>query len=74
MAFAPFEDPVLDAAHSEGSNARHYRPTAKPPTHYTAQEKWAWELGWRLQESLETRTSDTPESSGTSGSPETEAL
>ena len=53
MSFAPFEDPTMDAAHSEGSNARHWNPQARPPAHYTALEKWAWELGWWLQQSLE---------------------
>ena len=53
MAFAPYGDPAMDAAHTEGSYARHYNPKATPPAHYTPIEKWAWNLGWRLQESLE---------------------
>lgn len=53
MSFAPFEDPRMDAEHSEGSHARQFTPRARPPAHYTENEKWAWELGFRLQKSLQ---------------------
>ncbi len=26
---------------------------SKPPTHFNANELWAWHLGWRLQEFLQ---------------------
>lgn len=53
MSFAPYEDPRMDAAHSEGSYARQFNPRSRPPEHYTEIEKWAWDLGFRLQESLQ---------------------
>lgn len=44
------EASVVDAA-ADGAYAFAYTQ-GKAPRHYDANQRWAWDLGWRLQEFL----------------------
>lgn len=45
-------DRTLEDALADGSYA-HTFTQAEPPRHYDENQRWAWLLGWRLQEHLE---------------------
>lgn len=43
----PLEDALADGRYA------HTFTMAEPPHHYNANQRWAWMLGWNLEEHLE---------------------